>query len=61
MDLEALERAVSGAKEDMARGGEDSVAFMKLKTERDLLKRLIDSGDWQDDAAPSPRAGQALH
>jgi DNA primase len=46
MDLEALERAVSGAKEDMARG-EDSAAFMRLKTERDLLKRLIDSGDWQ--------------
>jgi DNA primase len=47
--LETLERAVEGAKQDLARDN-DSSTFMRLKTERDLLKRLVDSGGWTDEA-----------
>jgi DNA primase len=53
MRLEALERAVAGAKDDLY-NDQDTSSLIRLKTERDLLKRLIDSGDWQDPA-------QALH
>ncbi|MBI1407941.1 MAG: DNA primase [Caulobacter sp.] len=47
--LETLERAVEGAKQDLERDN-DSSTFMRLKSERDLLKRLVDSGGWSDEA-----------
>jgi DNA primase len=47
--LETLERAVDGAKQDLERDN-DSSTLMRLKTERDLLKRLVDSGGWTDEA-----------
>lgn len=47
--LETLERAVEGAKQDLERDN-DSSTLMRLKTERDLLKRLVDSGAWSDEA-----------
>jgi len=46
--LEALERAVETAKQDLERD-QDSAILMKLKTERDLLKRLVDSGAWSEE------------
>jgi DNA primase len=46
--LETLERAVEGAKQDLERDN-DSSTLMRLKTERDLLKRLVDSGGWSDE------------
>jgi DNA primase len=46
--LEALERAVETAKQDLERDN-DSAILMKLKTERDLLKRLVDSGAWSEE------------
>ncbi|HYE44388.1 MAG TPA: DNA primase [Caulobacter sp.] len=47
--LETLERAVDGAKQDLERDN-DSSTLMRLKTERDLLKRLVDSGGWTNEA-----------
>ena len=47
--LETLERAVEGAKQDLERDN-DSSTLMRLKTDRDLLKRLVDSGAWADEA-----------
>ncbi|ADG11967.1 DNA primase [Caulobacter segnis] len=54
--LTALERAVDEAKADLAHEG-DSHTLFRLKTERDAVKRLIDSGGWTD---PSLVA-QVLH
>lgn len=51
--LETLERAVDGAKQDLERDN-DSSTLMRLKTERDLLKRLVDSGAWTDEAEAAP-------
>ncbi len=51
--LETLERAVEGAKQDLERDN-DSSTLMRLKTERDLLKRLVDSGGWSDEAEAAP-------
>ena len=51
--LGTLERAVEGAKQDLARDN-DSSTLMRLKTERDLLKRLIDSGAWTDETEAAP-------
>lgn len=48
--VEALERALSGAKADMERDA-DSSTLMKLKAERDLARRALESGAWQHDAA----------
>jgi DNA primase len=45
--LTALERAVDEAKADLAHEG-DSHTLFRLKTERDAVKRLIDSGGWTD-------------
>ena len=51
MELGALERAVDLAKEDLARDA-DSATLMKLKLERDLLARAINSGEiWSGDTA----------
>ena len=50
--LEALERAVETAKQDLERD-QDSKILMKLKTERDLLKRLVDSGAWSEEGEAS--------
>jgi DNA primase len=47
---EALERALSGAKVDMERDN-DSSTLMKLKAERDLARRTLESGAWQHDEA----------
>jgi DNA primase len=47
--LEALERAVEAAKQDLERDN-DSTALFTLKSERDQLKRLLDSGAWSDEA-----------
>jgi DNA primase len=44
MQLEALERAVETASRDMPRD-QDSSTFIALKSERDSLRRLINS-DW---------------
>jgi DNA primase len=51
--LETLERAVEGAKQDLERDN-DSSTLIRLKTERDLLKRLVDSGAWSDEAEAAP-------
>ncbi len=39
----------SRAKQDLERDN-DSSTLMRLKTDRDLLKRLVDSGAWVDEA-----------
>ncbi|HWU78979.1 MAG TPA: DNA primase, partial [Caulobacter sp.] len=54
--LTALERAVDEAKTDLAHEG-DSNTLIRLKTERDAVKRLIDSGGWTDPELVS----QVLH
>ncbi len=54
--LTALERAVDDAKADLA-DESDFQTLLRLKTERDAVKRLIDSGGWTD---PSLVA-QVLH
>ncbi len=54
--LTALERAVDDAKTDLA-DDSDFQTLLRLKTERDAVKRLIDSGGWTD---PSLVA-QVLH
>ena len=45
--LIALERAVDDAKTDLA-DDSDFQTLLRLKTERDAVKRLIDSGGWTD-------------
>ena len=45
--LTALERAVDDAKTDLA-DESDFQTLLRLKTERDAVKRLIDSGGWTD-------------
>lgn len=45
--LTALERAVDDAKADLA-DESDFQTLLRLKTERDAVKRLIDSGGWTD-------------
>jgi len=45
--LTALERAVDDAKTDLA-DDSDFQTLLRLKTERDAIKRLIDSGAWTD-------------
>jgi len=52
IELEALERAVAGAKEDLARADE-SASLIRLKTERDLVKRRVESGSWLGDEEES--------
>ena len=54
--LTALERAVDDAKTDLA-DESDFQTLLRLKTERDAVKRLIDSGGWTDPAQVS----QVLH
>ena len=54
--LTALERAVDDAKADLV-DDSDFQTLLRLKTERDAVKRLIDSGGWTD---PSLVA-QVLH
>jgi DNA primase len=54
--LIALERAVDDAKTDLA-DDSDFQTLLRLKTERDAVKRLIDSGGWTDPALVS----QVLH
>ena len=54
MQLEALERAVSTAKEDLERDN-DSSTLAKLKAERDAVRRAVESGQWGD-ADPTSRA-----
>jgi hypothetical protein len=44
MELEALERAVEAAARDLDRD-HDSSTLISLKTERDLLRKLLAS-DW---------------
>jgi len=56
MQLEALERAVSTAKEDLERDN-DSSTLAKLKAERDAVKRAVDSGSWGEGEPPKA----ALH
>jgi DNA primase len=53
MDLEALERAVVTAVNDVARDP-DYRTLARLKAERDSLKRKVESGTWMDDAAIFP-------
>ena len=45
--LTALERAVDDAKTDLV-DDSDFQTLLRLKTERDAIKRLIDSGGWTD-------------
>jgi len=52
MDLQALERALAGAKEDMVRDNDSSTLF-KLKLDRDLLKRKLESGSWAEESERS--------
>ncbi len=52
MQLEALERAVAGAAQDLARD-QDASALMTLKAERDQLRRLVNS-DWANEDASAP-------
>jgi len=52
LQVEALERAVAQAKEDMIRD-RDSSTLIKLKTERDAVRRLIDTGAWMEGAPAS--------
>jgi DNA primase len=54
--LTALERAVDDAKTDLA-DDSDFQTLLRLKTERDAVKRLIESGGWTDPALVS----QVLH
>jgi DNA primase len=54
--LTALERAVDDAKTDLA-DESDFQTLLRLKTERDAVKRLIESGGWTDPALVS----QVLH
>jgi DNA primase len=47
--LAALDEALATAREDLL-GGKDSSAHRALKTERDRLKRAIESGSiWNED------------
>nr|WP_295108196.1 DNA primase [uncultured Caulobacter sp.] len=43
----SLEKAIEEVKEDL-RYGENYKVFVEMKTERDTVKRLIDSGAWAD-------------
>ena len=52
MNLESLERAVEAAARDLDRD-HDSTTLMSLKTERDQLRRLINS-DWANPDAEAP-------
>jgi len=54
--LTTLERAVDDAKTDLA-DESDFQTLLRLKAERDAVKRLIDSGGWTDPALVS----QVLH
>lgn len=54
--LTALERAVDDAKTDLV-DDSDFQTLLRLKTERDAVKRLIDSGGWTDPEMVS----QVLH
>lgn len=54
--LTALERAVDDAKTDLA-DESDLQTLMRLKTERDAVKRLIESGGWTD----PEQVSQVLH
>jgi len=54
--LTALERAVDDAKTDLV-DESDFQTLLRLKTERDAVKRLIDSGGWTDPEMVS----QVLH
>ncbi|MEI9963821.1 MAG: DNA primase [Caulobacteraceae bacterium] len=46
--LEALERALASAVVDLERDN-DSSALMRLKADRDQLRRRLDAGEWADD------------
>ncbi|MGZ3370895.1 MAG: DNA primase [Caulobacteraceae bacterium] len=48
LDLEALERAVEQAKQDMEID-RDSSTLMTLKVRRDTLRRRLDTGSWTED------------
>jgi DNA primase len=53
MQLESLERAVEAAARDLPRD-QDSTTLIALKSERDTLRRLINS-DWaHPEAAAEP-------
>jgi DNA primase len=54
--LTALERAVDDAKTDLV-DDTDFQTLLRLKTERDAVKRLIDSGGWTD----PEQVSQVLH
>ncbi|MFZ5669322.1 MAG: DNA primase [Pseudomonadota bacterium] len=49
MRLEALERAVAAAKQDIERDN-DASTLGRLKTERDAFKRALETGDWENPA-----------
>jgi DNA primase len=47
--MAALESALSSAKTELEVGAQDATAFMRLKAERDALRRAIKTGTvWAD-------------